>query len=224
MEVLSGSLQHLHQLVEHAAHLLPAQGPIPVFIHHNTLHAFEDLPFEQAVIQGARVFGCQPFLTEYRYREELARGRIRFEDLDAVLSEDLGSRGADPVPPRGTRADLRRTMLQYPLRSGTTDELLWLVAETEALHHVRAEVPTAERERLVAETRHWALRGGPGAAREVAELFDRFGSRRVADWDNVTWEAFTLQALWRICRTGAERAPPVLLSAPRPVRHRARLV
>jgi len=220
MDELSGSLQHLHQLIEHAAHLLPAQGPIPVFIHHNTLHAFEDLPFEEAVVQGAQVFGCRPFLLENRYRDELARGRIRFEDLDAVLNEDLGLRAADVVPPRGTRADLRRVMLWYPLRSGTTDELLWLVAETDALHQVRSEVPAADRARLVAETRRWALRGGAGAAADLAELFDRFGARRVADWDEDTWEVFTLQALWRVCRAGAVRAPKVLLRPPRPVRHR----
>jgi hypothetical protein len=33
-------LARLRQAVEHAAHLLPMQGPIGVFVHHNTLHAF----------------------------------------------------------------------------------------------------------------------------------------------------------------------------------------
>ena len=57
----------LRYAVEHAAHLLPAQGPITVFIHHNTLHAFEELPFEDAVKRGAEVFGCQPYLSEDRF-------------------------------------------------------------------------------------------------------------------------------------------------------------
>src|SRR6476660_1841180 len=121
----SDQLEHLRHIVEHAAHLLPAQGPITVFIHHNTLHAFEDLPFTEGVTRGARLFGCQPYLSEERYRDELATGRIRLADLEAVLRDDLGDRSGEPVPPRGTRFDLRRAMLQHPTRTGTTNELLW---------------------------------------------------------------------------------------------------
>ena len=43
-------LHRLEQAINHAAHLLPAQGPITVFIHHNTLHAFEEL--KRLTVQG----------------------------------------------------------------------------------------------------------------------------------------------------------------------------
>src|SRR5688500_18706220 len=78
----------LQRAIEHAGHFLPAQGPITVFIHHNTLHAFEHLPFDEAVQQGAKLFGCQPYLSEDRYRDIIGRERIRIEDLSAVLNED----------------------------------------------------------------------------------------------------------------------------------------
>ena len=64
------------------------QGPIGVFVHHNTLHAFEDLPFEQAVIEASHLFGAEPYMTEAAYRAELARGRIQPEDIDAVLESE----------------------------------------------------------------------------------------------------------------------------------------
>ena len=102
MDALSGSLQHLQHLIDHAAHLLPAQGPIPVFIHHNTLHAFEDLSFEQAVVQAGQVFGCQPFLTEYRYREELARIRL---NLGTLLHRRQDWGGAEVVYRESIRLD-----------------------------------------------------------------------------------------------------------------------
>ena len=86
---LPAELQRLKDTLHHAAHLLPAQGPIGVFIHHNTLHAFERLNFDEAVRAGSRVFGCEPYLSEDRYREELSRGRIRSSELQAVLKRDL---------------------------------------------------------------------------------------------------------------------------------------
>jgi len=79
----------LSQLIDHAAHLLPAQGPISIFIHHNTLHAFEDLTFETAVERAAATFRCEPYLAEARYREKLAAGRILAKDVEAILTEEL---------------------------------------------------------------------------------------------------------------------------------------
>jgi uncharacterized protein YbcC (UPF0753/DUF2309 family) len=143
-----------------------------------------------------------------------------------MLREDLGDRADDEVPPRGTRFDLRRAMLQYPTRTGTRNELLWFVAEADALRRVRPEVSAGDRDRLVSETRRWALRDlrtGHGPA-ELTELLARFGPRDAEAWGPETWEAFTLQALWRLCRAGAEAVEPPAPNAVPPVRHRELLV
>ena len=67
-------LDRLRRAVEQAAHLLPVQGPIGVFVHHNTLHAFEHLSFEEAVIQAAQLFDAEPYMSEAAYRAELVSG------------------------------------------------------------------------------------------------------------------------------------------------------
>jgi uncharacterized protein YbcC (UPF0753/DUF2309 family) len=214
-------IERVREAVEDAAHLLPAQGPIPVFIHHNTLHALEDLPFAEAVKRAAKTFGCQPYLGEDRYRDEMARGRIRFVTLEAVLGEDLGPLAGHAIAGLCTRLDLRRAMLQYPLRFGPTAELLWFIAETDALRRVRADSSAAVRGRLIAETRHWVmrdLREGAGpclpdssnrhAQPDLRTLIERFGESRIETWSDDVWEAFTLQALWRVCERGVSQADP----------------
>ena len=80
--------EKLLNLVEHAAHLLPMQGPIGVFIHHNTLHAFQHLPFERAVIDASRLFGAEPYMSEAAYRADLSRGRIQIDDINFVLASE----------------------------------------------------------------------------------------------------------------------------------------
>jgi hypothetical protein len=41
----------------------------------------------------------------------------------------------------------------------------------------------------------------------LAELFEQFGESRIESWDERTWEASTLEVLWRICRGGAAAVP-----------------
>jgi uncharacterized protein YbcC (UPF0753/DUF2309 family) len=232
-----GALAELAAAIEHGAHLLPQQGPITVFIHHNTLHALEDLPFHEALRKGSQVFGCQPYLGEDRYRDELLRGRIRFAELLEVLEEDLGDGAREPVPGFGTRMDLRLAMLQYPLRIGPTEELVWFVAKREALRRVRQEVSSAVRARMIAETRRWVMRDlrkgnevpnngsatGPGALqmeRSLDELLDRFGASAIESWSDEQWERFTLQAMWRVCCEGVRDLPMFIAPPPERLRHR----
>src|SRR6266404_5124696 len=103
----------LTRMIDRLAHLLPAQGPISIFIHHNTLHAFEDLPFETAVERAADRLDCEPYLPESRYRDKLASGRILARDVDALLREQLGTSGASDVAGAGSRLDLWRAIVLH---------------------------------------------------------------------------------------------------------------
>jgi uncharacterized protein YbcC (UPF0753/DUF2309 family) len=227
----------LLHVIEHAAHLLPSQGPITVFVHHNTLHAFEDLRFDRALLESQRVYGCQPFLSEDRYRRELASGRIKEEDLAAVLEEDLGERADELIGLLGTRFHLRLAMLKHSLRTAPSPELRWVVAETDALRTYRDDVPPEIRKRLTAGTRHWIMRdfrngegspAGQGAASPlqglVGQTLDRFDREDMETWSDAQWEAVCLQLLWQLSFDGVQRAERAAKKPPTHVRHRDALL
>src|SRR5579871_5781156 len=95
----------LKSLIEKSAGLLPPQGPLGGFAFLNPLQGLEDLPFEEGMLKGARLFGCKPYLTEEFYRERLATGRIVLDDLKAVLHTELADTADAPIAPSGTRFD-----------------------------------------------------------------------------------------------------------------------
>ena len=131
------------RVIDRLAHLLPAQGPISIFIHHNTLHAFENLRFEEAVEQAGERLGREPFLSESRYREKLASGRILAGDIEALLIEQLGPRADDEVAGTGPRLDLWRAVVLHGIPEAIGQELSWILEETEALSRFRTDVRPA---------------------------------------------------------------------------------
>src|SRR5258706_1490183 len=93
----SAAADPLTRIIDQLANLLPAQGPISIFIHHNTLHAFESLPFEEAVERAAERLGREPFLAESRYRDKLGSGRILARDVENLLNQRLCASGASDL-------------------------------------------------------------------------------------------------------------------------------
>ena len=187
-----GPSRPLTAIIDDAARVLPAQGPISIFIHHNTLHAFEDRPFEEAVERASTQLGTEPFLSESRYRDKLAAGRILPADVHALLQAQLGARGAEDVAGVGTRLDLWRAVVLHGIPAATGRELAWVLDETDALSRFRTDLPA----------------GARSAATALDDADDRDQHR-------------TVRRLWAACidaaRRGGEAPAP---AAPAPVRHR----
>ncbi|MBK8645894.1 MAG: DUF2309 domain-containing protein [Gemmatimonadetes bacterium] len=101
----------IERALEHARHVLPDQGPIGVFVHHNTLHAFQHLPFHEAVPAGAALLGARPYLSGDEFRQAFERGRIDAADLDDALSHALGAAGDERTSFGLTRCELWRALL-----------------------------------------------------------------------------------------------------------------
>ncbi len=133
------------RLIDELAELLPAQGPISVFIHHNTLHIFEHLPFEEAVELAAARLGCEPFLAEARYRDKLASGRILAADVERALHEQLGAGGAEDVAGIASRFALWRAVVLHGVPEAAGQELSWILDETTVLSRFRTDVPAGAR-------------------------------------------------------------------------------
>ena len=84
------SEQHLLHVLKH---YLPTQGPLKDFVHHNTLHAFQDMKFYDALFKASAIFGFQTTFSLAEYRDLYRIGRITPEILARVVRERKGSEG-----------------------------------------------------------------------------------------------------------------------------------
>ncbi|MDP6923778.1 MAG: putative inorganic carbon transporter subunit DabA [Candidatus Scalindua sp.] len=79
---MSGKIEHA---IEHAKHLMPDQGPLPFFVHHNTIHHFETYDFFEGVKQAGRAYNAKAFMSEEEFLLSFERGRI----TEAVLQKNI---------------------------------------------------------------------------------------------------------------------------------------
>ncbi|MCB9598410.1 MAG: DUF2309 domain-containing protein [Sandaracinaceae bacterium] len=161
---------HLRDAVDHARHLLPTQAPIRAFVHHNTLHAFEDLPFDEAVVRAAELLGTEPYEREEAFGAHLERQRITSSDIAAVVAA-AGFSEAPLVPGGPSPRELRALRLHHALERVEGPALTWLLEEV-ALSDFHPEVDAPARARVLDSARR-ALGGAVDARRALTELHAR---------------------------------------------------
>src|SRR6188768_2925488 len=79
-----------HHVLHELKHQLPAQAPLKDFIHHNTLHAFQHLPFHKGIRRASEILGYKVSLTIAEFRDLYKEGRIHENALERVIRERKG--------------------------------------------------------------------------------------------------------------------------------------
>ena len=79
-----------HKTLHELKHYLPAQAPLKDFIHHNTLHAFQNQKFYDALQQASTIFGYKTSLSLNDFRNLHNSGRINDKILEKVIQDRKG--------------------------------------------------------------------------------------------------------------------------------------
>ncbi|MGI8836430.1 MAG: putative inorganic carbon transporter subunit DabA [Pyrinomonadaceae bacterium] len=167
---------HLEHEVEHFSHLLSSQGPMTTFIHHNTLHGLQHLPFEEAIAEATRILGGRGYLSNEEYRAFYRRGRIGDEDIEAALEARPALAGTEVIATIGERlitsGEVFRTHLLYGIDAIEPAQWRFEACEREACRRFRSDVPKDARAVLLSK-----------AKTDLARSLDRIGR----DWTLADW-------------------------------------
>lgn len=127
-------------IIEYAAHFLPEQAPLQAFVHHNTLHAFEHLPFDEALARASELFGTESYQTELAFADHIASGRITSSDIENVLGLEEGL--SEPLWENGpTRLELWRRRLLYVFDVPEAQTIAWIISEGEPFKALHPSIP-----------------------------------------------------------------------------------
>lgn len=83
-----------HEVIHQLKHYLPAQAPLKDFVHHNTLHGFQHLPFFDGIRSASAIFGYKVSLSVDEYRGLYNDKKISDAVIDRVVEQQKGEDAA----------------------------------------------------------------------------------------------------------------------------------
>ena len=213
---MSSTEQDLQQEIQQLAELLPLQGPITSFAFLNPLQGMEQSSFFDVLRQVPEIYGCEPWLSENRYRAKLQRGRIRESDLLEILAEDYGDAAHELVAELTPRIQLQLTRLRDLIAPETDNELHWMIAELDGLRKFHPDTSPQQRKALLESARtallEWTQRPDPPTQQlnlqHIFNTYPQFKSTQPfpTHWQDHDWEQAALHWMWAAIQQGIDHA------------------
>ena len=123
----------LQQLLKKIEKLLPEQAPLQFFVHHNTLHAFENLPFKDALKSASLKFFAEPFLSEENFQKALDSDRITAQDLAEIIRDECKNSAEEIFSGAPTHFEFRNWRLQNLFFIPDFESLDWWMRKNKLL-------------------------------------------------------------------------------------------
>ncbi len=146
----------LTEALKRLDHVLPGQGPILDFVHQNTLHGYQHLPFTEALARSESLTGVSGYLPESESRRFYRQGRINDSDLAAAFAYYPELQARQPVcggqNQAITREAIYRVALLTDLSPISASQLSWQTQALNALASVQADVPESTRQKMLADS------------------------------------------------------------------------
>ncbi|MEO5378747.1 MAG: DUF2309 domain-containing protein, partial [Magnetococcus sp. DMHC-6] len=148
--------ERLRAAIAHFEHLLPGQAPLKDFVHHNTLHGYQQDSFPVALQKVRARTGQQGYLPVERFRALYQQGRITKEDLLQVINADPDLESGESIDIDNHLSFYKREVylcgLLYPFQRVTHSQLFWNMEERSALKRFQDDLPEEKRQQLLAKS------------------------------------------------------------------------
>lgn len=144
---------HVIETINHLDHILPGQRPLHKFVHHNTIHGFQHLPFEEGLAEYEKLTGVYGYLPDAKNRELYQQGRITDADLSAAFEHTKNLQSEQVVFHANDltirRKDIYQVALLHELPTLSISQLNWQIEERNVLHTIQPDVSKEARARML---------------------------------------------------------------------------
>ena len=117
--------KNISAFIEHIKHYLPSQAALKDFIHHNTLHGFQHLPFHVAMKTASADFGYATYLSLDEFRELHQAGRIAPLELEKAIQQSIAEGKTSLTSDQLIHAALHENFSEVSINRQDSRSLFW---------------------------------------------------------------------------------------------------
>lgn len=84
-----------NKIIHDLHHYLPSQNPLKDFVHHNSLHSFQEFAFHEAIFRANTIFGYKGYLQLCKYKKLFDTKKISKEAIEYSIKSNFKNDNQD---------------------------------------------------------------------------------------------------------------------------------